>query len=573
MSLGNLKVGVRLGLGFGVVLVLMLMLAGLGLSLMSKIQDKMDGITQDNMVKIVRLYAMRGDLNAISVAVRNIALILEQEGVETQAALIAKARAEYDENVKLLNSMIKNESEMAQLAKIAEARNQTQPQVDKAIRLGRDNKKFEATQVLIYEVQPDQDKWLAELSEMISSQEQDTAKSLESAHSAYFTARVIVISLAAIALVLGAFISWFITRSVVVQLGGEPAYVAEVVKRVADGDLAVEVSTRESDNSSMLFAVKDMISKLTGIVGKVRNTTDAISTAAQEIAAGNSDLSQRTEQQASSLEETASSMEELTSTVKQNAENAKQARQLSVNASDIAAKGGQMVDDVVRTMALISTSSGKIADIIGVIEGIAFQTNILALNAAVEAARAGEQGRGFAVVASEVRNLAQRSAAAAKEIKVLIDTSMDKIYAGSKQVDQAGATMHEVVDAVKRVTDIMAEISAASSEQSAGIEEVNQAIVQMDDMTQQNAALVEQAAAAAEAMQGQAEALKQAVDVFKLQAGGEEFRMAVANPVNPAVTAIPRTARFAALTQQGKGRRVAEIKDGKDDRDGEWREF
>ena len=257
----------------------------------------------------------------------------------------------------------------------------------------------------------------------------------------------------------------------------------------------------------LLQALKDMNASLGNIVGEVRSTTDSISTAAQEIAAGNSDLSQRTEEQASSLEETASSMEELTSTVKQNAENAKQANQLAANASDIAVKGGQAVNEVVQTMGSISASSKKIMDIISVIEGIAFQTNILALNAAVEAARAGEQGRGFAVVAAEVRNLAQRSAAAAKEITALIGDSVDKVDIGSRQVDQAGATMNEIVSAVKRVTDIMAEIAAASNEQSSGIEQVNQAIIQMDEVTQQNAALVEEAAAAAEAMQEQARAL------------------------------------------------------------------
>jgi methyl-accepting chemotaxis protein len=566
MSLKNLKVGVRLGLGFGVVLVLMVLLAGLGLSLMDKIQDKMDGITQDNMVKMAHLYAMRGDLNTISIAVRNIALIVEEQGMDEQSQLIDKARDDYDAQVKALSSMIKNESDMAQFAKIAEARNLTQPQIDKAIRLGKDNKRFEATQVLIYEVQPNQDKWLEGLSGMIASQEQNTAKNVASAHTAYFTARVMVISLAVLALLLGALISWFITRSVVAQLGGEPVYVSEVVKRIADGDLAVDVHTRESDDSSMLFAVRDMVSKLTGIVGKVRNTTESIAVAAQQIASGNSDLSQRTEEQASSLEETASSMEELTSTVKQNAENAKQANQLAASASDVAIRGGHAVNEVVKTMVAISASSGKMADIIGVIEGIAFQTNILALNAAVEAARAGEQGRGFAVVAAEVRNLAQRSAAAAKEIAVLIEASVDKVYAGSKLADQAGATMNEVVEAVKRVTDIMHEISAASNEQSAGIEEVNQAITQMDDMTQQNAALVEQAAAAAEAMQGQAEALKQAVGAFKLRAGIEEHRIGVANPAQlEAQPAIP-----ISLARARKERRIVEAKE---DKDGEWREF
>jgi aerotaxis receptor len=316
---------------------------------------------------------------------------------------------------------------------------------------------------------------------------------------------------------------------------------------VAQGDLTQRIEVQSKDELGLLLQVlKDMKDNLAGIVGDVRSSTETITTATHEIAAGNNDLSQRTEEQAASLEETASSMEELTSTVKQNAENARHARQQAAQASDIAARGGQAVDEVVQTMALISASSGKMADIIAVIEGIAFQTNILALNAAVEAARAGEQGRGFAVVASEVRNLAQRSAAAAKEIKMLIDASVDKVYAGSKQADQAGATMKDVVAAVKHVTDIMAEISAASDEQSAGIEEVNQAIVQMDDMTQQNAALVEQAAAAAESMQGQAEMLVNAVSIFRLETGSSKPAPAIARPAT-----APRTPRQLPQLQLG----------------------
>jgi len=263
------------------------------------------------------------------------------------------------------------------------------------------------------------------------------------------------------------------------------------------------------------------------LMNQIKEAADAINTAAKEIAAGNSDLSQRTEEQASSLEETASSMEELTSTVRQNAENAKQANQLAIGASEVAVRGGNVVQDVVGTMSAINDSAKKIVDIIGVIDGIAFQTNILALNAAVEAARAGEQGRGFAVVATEVRNLAQRSAAAAKEIKTLISDSVQKVDAGTKLVDEAGVTMAEIVTSVKRVTDIMSEISAASVEQSSGIEQVNQAITQMDEVTQQNAALVEQAAAAAESLEEQAQSLTQSVSVFQLDDGKADARPAV----------------------------------------------
>jgi methyl-accepting chemotaxis protein len=380
------------------------------------------------------------------------------------------------------------------------------------------------------------------------------------------------ISIFSVSLLLGAVVAFLIIRSILKQLGGDPEYAAEIAGRIAEGDLAVPIETKPDDHSSLLFAMKRMSGNLTKIVAEVRHTTESITVASKEIAAGNSDLSQRTEEQASSLEETASSMEELTSTVKQNAENARHANQLAASASEIATRGGQAVDDVVQTMASISTSSKKIGDIISVIEGIAFQTNILALNAAVEAARAGEQGRGFAVVASEVRNLAQRSAAAAKEITALIATSVDKVDTGTKQVDQAGATMHEVVDAVKRVTDIMAEIAAASHEQSAGIEEVNKAIVQMDNVTQQNAALVEEAAAAAESMQSQSETLKQAVGFFKLEAEGRSAPAAsAARPaVKPVMARLASTQAVPARKERRGARRGAEAKT---DNDGEWKEF
>ncbi|MYM68845.1 HAMP domain-containing protein [Pseudoduganella sp. FT55W] len=292
-----------------------------------------------------------------------------------------------------------------------------------------------------------------------------------------------------------------------------------LARNVADGDLTRSIDVKSAcETGQLMQALKDMTSNLQGLVSQVRQGTDTIATASSEIASGNQDLSSRTEQQASSLEETASSMEELTSTVKQNADNARQANQLAQSASGIALKGGDVVGQVVGTMASINESSRKIVDIISVIDGIAFQTNILALNAAVEAARAGEQGRGFAVVASEVRNLAHRSAAAAKDIKLLIGDSVEKVEAGSALVNQAGETMSEIVTSITRVTDIMSEITSASVEQSAGIEQVNTAIVQMDQVTQQNAALVEEAAAAAESMQDQAAKLSEVVSVFKLLA-------------------------------------------------------
>ncbi|MBY0242966.1 MAG: Tar ligand binding domain-containing protein [Burkholderiaceae bacterium] len=335
----------------------------------------------------------------------------------------------------------------------------------------------------------------------------------EQAQSRYvvFQALAIAALIAGILAALGMGV-WLI-RSISVPL----AQAVRIANAVAEGDLTQQIEVRSNDETGQLTsALKNMNARLLEIVSQVRSGTDTIATASAEIAAGNLDLSARTEQQAGSLEETASSMEELTSTVKQNGESARQANQLALSASAVATQGGAVVEQVIETMGAINDSSRKIVDIISVIDGIAFQTNILALNAAVEAARAGEQGRGFAVVASEVRSLAQRSSAAAKEIKVLIDNSVDKVEQGSSLVNQAGATMTEIVSSVRRVTDIMSEITVAGHEQEAGIGQVNQAITQMDAATQQNAALVEQAAAAAASLQDQAGNLEQLVSVFKL---------------------------------------------------------
>ncbi|MFZ6657519.1 methyl-accepting chemotaxis protein [Undibacterium sp. TJN19] len=340
---------------------------------------------------------------------------------------------------------------------------------------------------------------------------------IDDINEAFWQQAGILLGLGTIMMSMVGVLAWHMTRAILGQLGGEPAYAAEVVGHIAEGDLTTDIYVKDKDQSSLLFAIKTMRDKLASVVSQVRTGSESIATASGEIASGNLDLSNRTEQQAGALEETSSTMEELTSTVKQNADNARQANQLAISASEVATQGGSVVGKVVATMGSINESSKKIVDIISVIDGIAFQTNILALNATVEAARAGEQGRGFAVVASEVRNLAQRSASAAKEIKTLIDSSAEKVEEGGKLVAIAGSTMDEVVASVRRVTDIVAEIASASQEQSSGIEQVNHAIVDMDNMTQQNAALVEQASAAAQALNDQAAELAQVVNIFKVQ--------------------------------------------------------
>jgi methyl-accepting chemotaxis protein len=557
MSLINLKVGVRLGLGFGLLLVLMTVMAVLGMSRIDKIKNSLDNIVEHDVAAMSNVTEMREAVNAIAIATRNVVMLSDSDQIAAESNRIINAWKYYESTAASLSAMVGNET---LLVTVQEASAATRPLFDKVTQLAGENKKAEATQFLLNDVQPSLSRWYEAMNDILTAREKVIEESTDTAHSAYNFARWLVLSLAGAALVLGTLTAWLIARSIIRPL----RRAVEIASAVSNGDLTQSIEVKSNDETGQLLrALKEMNENLISIVGGVRSTTDAITTASQQVAAGNSDLSQRTEEQASSLEETASSMEELTSTVRQNAENAKQANQLAVNASDVAVKGGQAVGDVVQTMASISASSKKIVDIIAVIEGIAFQTNILALNAAVEAARAGEQGRGFAVVASEVRNLAQRSAAAAKEIKDLIGDSVDKVDIGAKQVDQAGATMEEIVNAVKRVTDIMSEIAAASNEQTAGIEQVNKAITQMDEVTQQNAALVEEASASAESMREQAKGLYQAVSVFKLSKTREGAKLTVAK------TAIAPHAETSPATLR-KQRRLVKSKEIKS---GEWNEF
>lgn len=367
------------------------------------------------------------------------------------------------------------------------------------------------------------------------SAEGDIRSSLTASQNSLQRGLMVEAITAALIIIVLILVSYLIIASVLRQLGGEPEYVKTIVEKIAGGDLSTAIDLSSNDRTSLLFAMQTMQQSLSAIVAEIRSAVETVNSAAAQMVQGNSQLSERTESQVSNLEETSASTEELLSTIKQTADNAKRADQLTESATAIAGKGGQAVGAVVETMAEISASSRKIADITGVIDGIAFQTNILALNAAVEAARAGDQGRGFAVVAAEVRNLAQRSATAAKEIKALINDSVGKVDAGAQQVQVAGSTMNDIVVSVRQVTEIMAEISHASSEQNMGVEQVNQAIMQLDNMTQQNAGLVEEASAAMESLQAQARQLTQSVSLFRL--AGE--RNTPAQPIRPVAPANP----------------------------------
>ena len=383
------------------------------------------------------------------------------------------------------------------------------------------------------------------VTELVELQQSSAKASYEDSQAMYRLVLAVCIAGLVFGVLVASVLGWMLVRAIVIPLQAA----VKIAGGVAQGDLTQQIEVRSNDETGRLMAaLKDMNDSLVEIVTRVRAGTDNIATASSEIADGNLDLSARTEQQAGSLEETASSMEELTSTVKQNADNARQANMLAGSASEVAGKGGVVVAQVVQTMGAINTSAGKIVEIISVIDGIAFQTNILALNAAVEAARAGEQGRGFAVVAGEVRSLAQRSAAAAKEIKLLIDDSVDKVHHGAALVDQAGDTMNEIVQSVSRVTDIMAEITAASQEQTAGIEQVNAAIAQMDQTTQQNAALVEEASAAAQSLQQEASTLARTVGAFRI----EESHVRAAAPAAKAAPARAQLAKPAARPAAAK---------------------
>jgi methyl-accepting chemotaxis protein len=519
MNLANLKIGPRLGLGFAAVLCLMVLLASCAFSSLAKLSQNIDVILNDNIRKLSIAQDMNDELHIITRVMRNIVILSDKDAIKAEREKLVKARTEYNALRETLEKLPKSATAATQLDTINQLQRMARPLNDKVVELASEDRDAEAMNFLLKQAGPATEQWQQALTQYVDRQKERSKGQSAAAAKTYKETVALMWSIAGVALVLGGVVAWLITRSITRPL----REAITIAQTVANGDLTQRITVRSQDETGQLIqALKAMNESLVKIVDEVRAGTDTIATASGQIAAGNHDLSSRTEEQASSLEETAASMEELTSTVKQNADNAREANQLAVKASDVAGQGGMVVSQVVDTMESINQASNKIVDIISVIDGIAFQTNILALNAAVEAARAGEQGRGFAVVAAEVRTLAQRSAGAAKEIKALIDTSVEKVDAGAALVNQAGATMGEIVDSIRQVTDIMGEIAAASQEQTAGIEQINQAITQMDQVTQQNAALVGEAASASEAMQEQAGNLARMVSVFKL----DSMRMA-----------------------------------------------
>ena len=511
--LRNVSIGVRLGLGFAVILLFSMIITGISVWRLHDVASATRTMMEEPLAK--ERYISDWYTRIDSAVRRTIAIARSSDtslsGFFAEESKVSSASSAVLQ--KKIAALLKDPKEQAMFASLLELREVYVGSRDQVYKLKGESQAEAANEVFEKTFVPAAAKYQKMVYGLLEHQRATidaTARQIDDIAS---TSRNLLLLLSTLALAFGVVCAWLLTMGIVRPL----RTAVDIARKVADGDLTAQIDASAKDETGQLLqALQDMNTSLLNIVGEVRSGTDSIATSSTQIAAGNQDLSSRTEEQAGSLEETASSMEELTSTVKQNADNARQANQLAASAAQVAVKGGAVVAQVVGTMQSINASSNKIVDIISVIDGIAFQTNILALNAAVEAARAGEQGRGFAVVASEVRNLAQRSASAAKEIKTLIGASVEQVNAGSMLVAQAGSTMNDIVDSVQRVSDIITEITAASSEQSVGIDEINRAIGQMDAVTQQNAALVEESAAAAESMQHQAHNLAQVVSVFKL---------------------------------------------------------
>ncbi len=514
----NLTIGKRLALGFGANIVLSVGIVACAVFTMQSLNSSVDELATNRMVKVAQFNELKDNLQSIGRFTRNIIINNEPAFASAEKKKIAELRAKNAELLAQLDRTVRLPKGRELYKTINEGRGPYNEALDHVIELAVQGDKEAAGAYLIDKVRPLQSVVFKAVDSSIEMQghiANDLART--SKETASFGA-LLLSGLAGLMAVMGASFGWFVTRSISLPM----ALAMQAADAIRRGDLSQPIPPGHGDEvGQLLRTMQSMQASLTRVVSSVRVNSESVASASAQIAQGNHDLSQRTEEQASALQQTAATMEQLNTTVRNNADNAKQADQLARSASDVAAQGGEVVGKVVDTMRGISESSRKIGDIIGVIDGIAFQTNILALNAAVEAARAGEQGRGFAVVAGEVRTLAQRSAEAAKEIKSLIGRSVEQVEQGTVLVDQAGRTMGEIVGSIQRVSDIVAEITHASSEQSSGISQVGNAVTQMDQVTQQNAALVEESAAAAESLKGQAHQLVQAVAVFKLSSEGQ----------------------------------------------------
>jgi methyl-accepting chemotaxis protein len=514
MTLHRLKIKTRLALGFATMAALTALLGAVTLFGLQKVHDAFDDVMQHRYAKVLIANDIKAVNNEVSLAVRNLFIMSDPDDLQAQFDLIAGSGARTNANMERLAQLVDDPAGQAALAKLRDARAAYRKPRDKVVELLKAHREEEAKIALLLEVKPAQAVYMARLDDVIRQQDQAMSQSGADASALVLRSRFIVIGLLAGACVLALVASVGIIRSITRPID----HAVSVARAVAGGDLTLSIDAGGSNETGLLLAaLNEMQARLADIVGEVRTDAEGVASASEQIAHGNLDLSQRTEQQADTLQQTAASMEQLSATVGHNADNARQANQLAQDAREVAVRGGEVVGQVVHTMQHINTSARRIADIIGVIDGIAFQTNILALNAAVEAARAGEQGRGFAVVASEVRHLAQRSADAAKEIKTLIQASVERVDQGTALADRAGETMTDVVGAIQRVSELIAEISTASAEQRDGVAQVGHAVSQMDQATQQNAALVQQSANAAESLQDKARALVAAVGVFKLR--------------------------------------------------------
>ncbi|MBA0177470.1 methyl-accepting chemotaxis protein [Pectobacterium carotovorum] len=515
----NISLGKMLGTGFTLIIVIGFLVAILGRTQLEKLGGNIQILSQVRITNLLLMQEFKDNVNDTARAIRNIALLNDQQQMKTEKERIEKSISRNNELLaQIRNNAVSSETK-ALVATLEQALPAYISNMRKAIDLAMTSQHDAFRNFLLTEVRAAQANVFTALDKMAERQKSLTIEIANQSEKEAFNAGALMLLLTLCASVLGGTVAWWITRKIKRQLGGEPAYTLEITRQVAQGNLAIAIERRTGDTTSILAAMEEMRQSLSNIVGQVHQSSESIATGASQIAIGNTDLSQRTEEQAANLQETAASMEEMNTTVRQNADTVRSAAQLANSASAAARKGGDVVNNVVRTMEEITASSRKIGDIIGVIDGIAFQTNILALNAAVEAARAGEQGRGFAVVAGEVRSLAQRSASAAREIKDLIGISVGKVEAGERLVNEAGVTIEEVVEQSQRVANLINEIGLTTheQEQEQGVSQVNDAVNQLDQVTQQNAALVEESASAADSLSQQARHLVELMSVFKIE--------------------------------------------------------